>query len=1260
MRPLLKPAPPLLLFGLLFLAGYDAEPAPTRVAYETAAQSPAADDTVVVFVVAGNGNMRNMGRPDTLEQPALLDFGTRPAYEWFRVKNNNVVEEVPLYDPVPSWDARNANPALDGTKGSFWHPFVIVYHDSTDYSGTGGRTIFMSSAAEGGPTDEWQPPSGPKYTLLTDHVDDAVTKADTSFVADSLFGGIIWTLSPGLAGVSGNPYPYDEYRAELDTLLSSIGQDVIDTYGGRFYLLSTVIASDLEYPDYEPTDRQTAPEIFFGADLEADVCAEYPFCTMVQVADSIKRAHHTCSNASGGTEYCGGWYALDPDDGWSVENVHWGQGALNFIGDTLGTLAAAHAPYGSESPHTWELGVEVPNPIEWCTSGDTCSMLVPTVRARVYDDTGTIVDSFDVTPSIDHPDWRADFDGTDPEADWGPTWASLSTEFLTVELARSGGGSADETLARYVYSPGVIANTGTGFFRPNTDGEAAPVHLEVYVHDTGTALEGRVRARASGDNEPYFEDAFASGGPTGGIEDAYVLAYDFGTYEATCLADALASTAGCLSTPPDFFLARLPLTVDRPDDDERRFVFADEADAAVHPGWDVTWAVDSLVLAFPADRRLLVEADLSVDGAVFTEAESGERWGGLAVYSPGSLDLDAVTVEKAEVGIEVSSDGGTAGNVFTDVLLDQNGVGILTGYDCGQGGCQGLPSRSAFTMTESCVIDSRYLLNVTEGHGIWARHTDATVSSSDVAANDAYGLLLDDADLSAYRLRVEGNGAGSSSDDGARVLDGGDLTLSDLALAYEENLVEGNAGTEVLVETDGYATIGLEYGGRNHVAVGADTSGVLVDNAPGNDTLRAAFTYWGTGGPPPAWKILGPVDTSYPLPSSPSAEAGHPADCVGAGAASAGGGSFQGGSPYGSGTGASGRSGFQSGRSAGQSARRSAGRSVAPRSSVQGALTSRAPAPRVGGSAPRTLSPEGAAWLSSRLTALRQALSEDDDDAPLVRSLYRLQRLDRGDDLGEHAATMALLSGLHGRLTGGAPLTDGARAASEAALVGSVHDALRHGRYDDARTLLAPFGAPFGMGELPDIDGDRARWTLGLALAALDEGAGETAEAVSRIEAVLAELGPEEAPLAGDLQATVRLLTRRLEGEGVGGGFAPLAQTRPGVLPVAYALGRPYPNPFGGPSGSGQTAVPFALPEGARVEVSVFDLLGRRVVVLAEGAFPAGRHVAVLESRGLASGVYLIRAVMEAEGRSVGGSTAGSGTAPATHAFTRRVTLIQR
>jgi hypothetical protein len=73
-------------------------------------------------------------------------------------------------------------------------------------------------------------------------------------------------------------------------------------------------------------------------------------------------------------------------------------------------------------------------------------------------------------------------------------------------------------------------------------------------------------------------------------------------------------------------------------------------------------------------------------------------------------------------------------------------------------------------------------------------------------------------------------------------------------------------------------------------------------------------------------------------------------------------------------------------------------------------------------------------------------------------------------------------------------------------------------------------------------------------------------------------------------------------------------------MPEQAVLEPNYPNPFA-PS----TTLRYALPRASDVRLEVFDALGRRVAVLAEGRFEAGSHTATWEARGLASGVYVAR-----------------------------------
>ncbi|MEO0858659.1 MAG: PA domain-containing protein [Bacteroidota bacterium] len=69
-----------------------------------------------------------------------------------------------------------------------------------------------------------------------------------------------------------------------------------------------------------------------------------------------------------------------------------------------------------------------------------------------------------------------------------------------------------------------------------------------------------------------------------------------------------------------------------------------------------------------------------------------------------------------------------------------------------------------------------------------------------------------------------------------------------------------------------------------------------------------------------------------------------------------------------------------------------------------------------------------------------------------------------------------------------------------------------------------------------------------------------------------------------------------------------------------YRLASVYPNPV-----STTAQVGFTLPTAEQARVEVYDLLGRRVAVVAEGVRPAGTHTVTLDVTGLPSGVYVVR-----------------------------------
>jgi endo-1,4-beta-xylanase len=73
-------------------------------------------------------------------------------------------------------------------------------------------------------------------------------------------------------------------------------------------------------------------------------------------------------------------------------------------------------------------------------------------------------------------------------------------------------------------------------------------------------------------------------------------------------------------------------------------------------------------------------------------------------------------------------------------------------------------------------------------------------------------------------------------------------------------------------------------------------------------------------------------------------------------------------------------------------------------------------------------------------------------------------------------------------------------------------------------------------------------------------------------------------------------------------------------LPIAYILYQNYPNPF-----NPYTMINYQLPMISNVELSVYNLLGKKMATLVSEKQQAGRHQVEFDANNLPSGVYLYR-----------------------------------
>jgi hypothetical protein len=76
----------------------------------------------------------------------------------------------------------------------------------------------------------------------------------------------------------------------------------------------------------------------------------------------------------------------------------------------------------------------------------------------------------------------------------------------------------------------------------------------------------------------------------------------------------------------------------------------------------------------------------------------------------------------------------------------------------------------------------------------------------------------------------------------------------------------------------------------------------------------------------------------------------------------------------------------------------------------------------------------------------------------------------------------------------------------------------------------------------------------------------------------------------------------------------------PGALPTEFALDAVYPNPF-----TSSATIRYALPREARVDLQVFDMLGRQVARLVDATQAAGYHEVRWDGTGAAVGTYIVR-----------------------------------
>jgi photosystem II stability/assembly factor-like uncharacterized protein len=85
-------------------------------------------------------------------------------------------------------------------------------------------------------------------------------------------------------------------------------------------------------------------------------------------------------------------------------------------------------------------------------------------------------------------------------------------------------------------------------------------------------------------------------------------------------------------------------------------------------------------------------------------------------------------------------------------------------------------------------------------------------------------------------------------------------------------------------------------------------------------------------------------------------------------------------------------------------------------------------------------------------------------------------------------------------------------------------------------------------------------------------------------------------------------------------GTVPVREPYDGNLPLAYELRQNFPNPF-----NPTTTITYALPVDANVSLTIYDIIGQKVIQLLNGRAAAGYHDLRFDASNLASGIYFYR-----------------------------------
>ena len=585
------------------------------------------------------------------------------------------------------------------------------------------------------------------------------------------------------------------------------------------------------------------------------------------------------------------------------------------------------------------------------------------------------------------------------------------------------------------------------------------------------------------------------------------------------------------------------------------------------------------------------------------ERSGGAAWNHLDLHADGNL-FEHVELEGGTKTVEIRS----RDNTFRHCVFTNGWRGVSSNYARSGG-------RSSFTLENSVVAANSSV-------GVVAYHSNPQIKFTTIRDNAQAGLWAYDASIDVFhRSVVTNNALTQTSRSGVEIMTGGYIGFVGPGFGRGYSRVANNTSHEIFVARNASGAIlgSFGYGGYNAVfdldEGGAAATEMLIRNT-NYESVYANETYWG-GISPDADDVSGSVfigtvlytdptggtkTLSSPLLATHSIEEPNPA--------------------YGS-------PGMRLTTVQSETTGDNAVQLAASPAGDPGDMAVQLAAGSAGDSGDMAeqlaAGPAGdPGALRRRIVEIRRSLQQnppDHNSAGALRELFLLQHLDPEDRLGERESNRTVFAQWRARLSSKSNRPARARAevqqSAEVAALLEIRGALLEERYADATALIDH--------ALPLFESAEGRQTLLLERVSVLEHEGRFADALSALGEATAHLEDETRELYSIVRESLMERLAPQDDLLASAGIASLHPVDRSQQPLreraGFTLNAAHPNPF-----NPETVIPFSLEGEAHVRIEVHDVLGRRVAILADGRYGAGRHEARFEAQHLPSGLYFVGA----------------------------------